>query len=321
MEGITVIWGGSDSRFRYIVLMTVFVLMQTIVVNSGFTEAQPQKDPATVMVGVRLVNIEKVDLASNSYRPDFYIWFIFNASEISLADVKDFEFINGAPTMYEIYANETDGFLEYRAKGDFVKTFDCSKYPFDSHDLVVEVEHKNMNTSYLVYTTDPDSSVDGGVNVVGFEIERFETYIVEHVFSGTEFSKFVFCVTTQRPMLSSFIKSVLPISIITSISLLAFFIPPHRFFERMSIGVTTLLSATAFHLSLISGLPPTGYLTLADRIMISVYVIFLFNLATSVYLMKLVEAKKADEAASFDARAEKILVLLIIALVAVQFLF
>jgi len=317
------IWNsGSDLRLRYIVLMFAFILTQVILANSiGFTGAKSLEDPATVMVGVRLVNIEKVDLASNSYRLDFYIWFIFNASEIRLADVRDFEFINGAPSMYEIYANETDGFLEYRAKGDFVKTFDCSRYPFDSHRLAVEVEHKNMNTSYLVYTPDPDSSVDGGVNVVGFDLKGFETSVVEHAFSGTVFSKFVFDVTASRPVMSSFIKSVLPISIITSISLLAFFIPPQRFTERISIGVTTLLSATAFHLSLISGLPPTGYLTLADRIMIAVYAVFLFNLATSVYLMKLVEAKKAEEAARFDDRAEMILVVLIIALVAVQFFF
>ena len=40
--------------------------------------------PARVEVGVWLVNVEKVDLSANSYRLDFYLWFKFNPSEISL---------------------------------------------------------------------------------------------------------------------------------------------------------------------------------------------------------------------------------------------
>ncbi|MEM1575234.1 MAG: hypothetical protein QXF09_03745 [Nitrososphaerota archaeon] len=52
------------------------------------------------------------------------------------------------------------------------------------------------------------------------------------------------------------------------------------------------MSATAFHLALLSGIPPIGYLTLADRIMLIIYAIFLYNLSVSVYIMKLVDAKK-----------------------------
>jgi len=60
--------------------------------------------------------------------------------------------------------------------------------------------------------------------------------------------------------------------------------------------VTTLLSATAFHLALLSGIPPVGYLTSADRMMLSIYTIFLYNLSASVYIMRLVDAKKTEEA-------------------------
>jgi len=56
--------------------------------------SEPQKSPAKVYAGVWLVNVEKVDLSASSYRLDFYLWFRFNPSEISLADVKKFEFNN-----------------------------------------------------------------------------------------------------------------------------------------------------------------------------------------------------------------------------------
>jgi hypothetical protein len=89
-----------------------------------------------------------VDLAASSYKLDFYLWFRFNSSEIGLDEVKEFEFTNGFPTKYEIYADEEQGYLEYRVRGDFIKTFDFTRYPYETHELTVELEHKNLNASY-----------------------------------------------------------------------------------------------------------------------------------------------------------------------------
>jgi len=276
----------------------------------------PAESPATVEVGVWLVNVEKVDLAANSYKLDFYLWFRFNSSEISADNVTNFEFVNGAPSMY-VVSKEQD-YLEYRVRGDFIKTFDFRQYPFETHTLAVELEHKNLDISHLIFKEDPASKVDEAVNVAGWSVGDFETSVIEHSYGEETYSRFVFSITLGRPTLSAFVKSVLPITVITTISLLAFFISPQNFSQRIGLGVTTLLSATAFHLSLLSGIPPTGYLTLADRIMLSVYIIFLYNLSASVYIMRLVDAKKTEEAAKFNSKALKTLPILIIILVAVQ---
>lgn len=274
--------------------------------------------PANVEVGVWLVNVEKVDLAASSYRLDFYLWFKFNSSEIGLEEVKDFEFTNGFPTKYEIYSDEENGYLEYRVRGDFIKTFDFTRYPYETHELAVELEHKALNVSYLSFEVDPTSNVDEDVNVAGWNIGTFETLVTEHSYDDETYSRFVFSITLKRPAVSSFIKSVLPVAVITTISLLAFFISPQNFAQRIGLGVTTLLSATAFHLSLLSGIPPTGYLTLADRMMLSIYTIFLYNLSASVYIMKLVDAKKTEQAQKFNKKALKILPILIIVLTIAQ---
>ncbi|MBX5327119.1 MAG: hypothetical protein ACQXXH_08440 [Candidatus Bathyarchaeia archaeon] len=278
----------------------------------------PSGTPTNIRVGVLLVNVEKVDLSANSYRLDFYLWFTFNPLEISLEQVKDFEFVNGAPTKYVVYENETQGYLEYRVRGDFIRTFDFTRYPFEAHELAVELEHKNFNISRVVFEEDPTSYIEETANVAGWNLEDFQISVTEHAYGEDTYSRFVFSVTLKRPTLSSFIKSVLPISVITAISLLAFFISPQNFAQRIGLGVTTLLSATAFHLSLISGIPPTGYLTLADRMMLSIYTIFLYNLSASVYIMKLVDSKKPDEAAKFNRKALRFLPILIITLIIIQ---
>lgn len=283
-------------------------------------EAEENQKSVKLEVGVWLVNVEKVDLSASSYRLDFYLWFKFNPREISLAEVKEFEFINGLPTKYEVKVDGERGYLEYRVKGDFIKTFDFSKYPYETHTLTVELEHKSLNASKLVFKADPTSSVDEGVNIAGWEISEFKTYVVEHSYGDNVHSRFIFSLQIKRPTLSSFVKSVLPVTVITTISLLAFLISPQNFSQRIGLGVTTLMSATTFHLALLSGIPPVGYLTLADKMMISIYVIFLYNLSVSVYIMRLVDMKKIDEAQKFNGKAAKLLPALIIALVAVQLL-
>jgi hypothetical protein len=85
--------------------------------------------------------------------------------------------------------------------------------------------------------------------------------------------------------------------------------------QKMVLGITTLLSAAAFHLSLLSGIPPTGYLTLADRMMISVYILFPFNIGSAVYLMKLSRANKKEQATVYNKKAQRMLPIIIAALV------
>jgi len=271
-----------------------------------------------VEVGVWLVNVEKIDLSASSYRLDFYLWFRFDPSEISLNEVKEFEFVNGFPTKYEVEVDSANGYLEYRIRGDFIKTFDFTRYPYETHELTVELEHKSLNASYLSFAADPSSNVDDEVNVAGWEIGEFETFVTEHSYGDEAYSRFVFSIQLKRPALSAFVKSVLPVAVITTISLLAFFISPQNFSQRIGLGVTTLMSATAFHLSLLSGIPPVGYLTLADRMMLSVYTIFLYNLSASVYIMKLVDVKKTEESKKFNNKALKFLAALILALIVIQ---
>ncbi|MEM3406910.1 MAG: hypothetical protein QXM07_04590 [Nitrososphaerota archaeon] len=299
-----------------LLLLITLALFSILMCNARAVNSS--SNSTNVRVGVWLVNVEKIDLAASSYRLDFYLWFRFNSSEMSLDDVKEFEFVNGYPTKYEIYSSEEHGYLEYRVRGDFIKTFDFSQYPFETHKLTIELEHKNLNASYLSFEIDQTSNVDETVNVAGWEIGGFEASVTEHSYGNEAYSRFVFSITLKRPLISSFIKSVLPIAVITTISLLAFVISPQNFAQRISLGVTTLMSATAFHLALLSGIPPIGYLTLADRMMLIIYAIFLYNLSVSVYIMKLVDAKKTEEAQVFNKRALKILPIIIMVLIIAQ---
>ena len=296
-----------------------FFLFSVILVSLPQIGKVKAETATEVEVGIWLVNVEKVDLAASSFKLDFYLWFNFDPSQISLMDIKEFEFINGAPTKYEIAAEPEKGYLEYRVRGDFIKTFDFTHYPFENQDLSIQLEHKALNSSQLLYVSE-SATIDPEATVTGWNIVNFDTIIDEHSYGAESYSRFNSKLILERPIVSAFIKSVLPISVITTIALLAFFISPNNFAQRIGLGVTTLLSATAFHLSLVNGIPPTGYLTFADRMMIGIYVLFLYNLSVSVYIMRLVDKKRIEEATKFNQKALKILPILIITVIIVLIL-
>ncbi len=100
---------------RILLLLVALALFPILMCNVRTVNSSG--NPASVRVGVWLVNVEKIDLAASSYRLDFYLWFRFNSSEIGLEDVKEFEFVNGYPTKYKIYSSEDQGYLEYRVRG------------------------------------------------------------------------------------------------------------------------------------------------------------------------------------------------------------
>lgn len=155
-------------------------------------------EPVYVKVGVWLNNIEKVDLSGNSYRLDFYLWFSFDPFQISLDDVRHFEFINGSPIKIEIDSNSS--YLEYRVKGDFITSFDFSQYPFDSHSLPVQLEHNSHDITQLVYELDPKSGTEKSANVAGWNLGALQTEVVEHTYPDQTFSRFTFSVTIAKPL-------------------------------------------------------------------------------------------------------------------------
>lgn len=148
---------------------------------------EPSGGPARVKVGVWLVNVEKVDLSSNNYRLDFYLWFKFDPSEISLDQLKAFEFINGAPTKYEVIADEDAGYLEYRVRGDFITSFDFSNYQFERHEIPVKVEHTKLDVNKIVFEIDPTSNIDPEATVSGWNLGGFKTEVSQHAYGAEVF--------------------------------------------------------------------------------------------------------------------------------------
>ncbi|MFH1821320.1 MAG: hypothetical protein ABH852_02625 [Methanobacteriota archaeon] len=291
--------------------IAALILVFSVLFLSQANTTAAQGEPGEIRVGVWINNIEKVDIPSQTFTIDFYIWFKYH-------EIKpDVEFLKGTPRMDLIREEQRakENYLEYRVRGVYVESLDFRGFPLEEHFLTVELEDKNHDISELVFELDlEESGLDPKLEVSGWEVKDFQLYVVEHAYPDESFSRFVFGVTVYRSKISAALKNFLPIIIITLISLLTFSISIKNFGQRVGICVSTLMAAVAYHIAALSGLPALGYLTLFDRIMLVVYTLFLYNLIVSVQGMKLVEAGKVKQAEKFETRMQNLLLPLTIVL-------
>ncbi len=260
--------------------------------------AAAQSDP-TVTAGILLLDVQQVNLNSGTFSADFYLWFNSTGSPQTV----QYELINGQATSVTVDANSST-YQEYRIVGTFTSSLDFSNFPFDNHSLSIQVESRNLPSSQLTFVPDAKGSgVDPSVTLVGWNLLGSSIQAAPHVYSATQtFSRLTFTFTIGRPAIQSFMANVFPIVLITLISLLAFFLPPTRSFERILIGVTTLIAAVEFNLSLLGQIPPANYLTIADKMMITVYALFLYSIGVTIVLARQVENKDFERAKRLNTK-------------------
>jgi hypothetical protein len=269
--------------------------------NPAHAQQAPPSAPSggRVTAGILLLGIQQVNLNSGTFGADFYLWFNSTGNPQTV----QYELINGQTTSVTVDANSST-YQEYRIVGTFANNLDFSNFPFDNHSLSIQVESKNLQSSQLTFVPDTaGSGVDPSVSLVGWNLLGSSIQAAPHAYSASQsFSRLTFAFTIGRPAVQSFMSNVFPIVLITLISLTAFFLPPTRSFERILIGVTTLIAAVQFSSSLLGQIPPVNYLTIADKMMITVYALFLYSIGVTIVLARQVENKDFERAKRLNTK-------------------
>ena len=244
-------------------------------------------EPVKVYVGVYVLNLGKFELATGAYTVDFYL----SLRSQEPVEMGDFEFMNGrAATVDKLIDTPTEKF--YRIQANLSQNLDLRRYPFDEHLLTIEIEDKRRTVDELVYVVDEQScGVDPGVIVVGWRLAGWEAKVLAHDYEiyGETYSRFVFGLRIQRVILNAVIKSFLPIACMVLVGFLSLLLAPDKVTTRLSLNISTLLGAVMFHVNLTASIPPVGYLTLADRIMIVTYVVLVVILFSGVAILRWAE--------------------------------
>jgi len=245
--------------------------------------------PTQYNVTVYLTNIWKVDLQSGTFDADF--WYIVKSQDVDFTagHLPPVGFSNGIIKDYsQEYVDKH--YYEVNVYGTFFTNMDFHQYPFEKLTLPIVVEPLTpcyTNTTVFV----PDSSsfgVDPKATVSGWNISEEKQIVTEYLYPGVSsgFARYVATFETSHPSMNSFIKTIMPVTLITGLSLLIFWIP-ENFTPRIYLTAPLLLALVALHVNTLKDLPSLSYLTIFDKVMVIDYALFANAIVSLAIQMRL----------------------------------
>lgn len=281
--------------------------------------------PRRVYVGAYAFNVPQLDLSSNAYLIDFWLWFRWHGNDID--PTRSYEFMN----LYEgwdvlrqpIYTDDNnnpraeslgDGwyYQVFHVQARFGKPFDVRAYPFDMQTLTIAIEDGDQTTGDMVYVPDPGTTaVDPQLEIPGWLLDHVSATTSETVYptnfgdprrpvGADRYSRFSYSIHLKRPVVGYLATTLLPIAIVMLITLVVFMIPSRYFEGRLGLGITSLISAVALQLTAAGDLPKTGYLVLLDHVYNLCYLVIFVATVESVIAVRIADGGDEARAALVD---------------------
>lgn len=260
--------------------------------------ATPQPGRAEVKIGVYINDIQSIDLHSYSFVADIYIW--FRDSDPALVPGQSFEWMNMfAPddhvqtAIYPEPQPQPDGsrYEVFRHQGPFAAKFSIGTYPFDRHDLTIEIEDQEWDANSLVYSVD-SVTINPDITLPGFIIGQPALEVVNRPYptafgdlatpTPSPYSRAIVTIPISRPMWSGITKSLLPVFIVVLVAAAALLLHPTHIEARVGLSITALLTLVALQFSAMASLPEVGYLLMLDQIYLASYAFVLLVVAVLV---------------------------------------
>jgi hypothetical protein len=271
--------------------------------------------PARVKIGVYINDIQSIDLNTYSFVGDVYVW--FRDTDPQLVPGTTFEWMNMfAPddhvqtTIYEVPQKEPDGseYQVFRHQGPFAAKFSIRTFPFDQHELTIEIEDREFDAGRLVYEAD-EVSMNPEIALPGFILGKPQLTIENRPYptafgdvanpTPAPYSRAIVSIPISRPVWSGIIKALLPVFLVVLVAAAALLLSPEHVEARVGLSITALLTLVALQLAATQGLPDVGYLLMLDQIYLASYAFVLLVVALLVLTTSQEDrAQKAGAAAS-----------------------
>lgn len=291
--------------------------------GSYVTTDTPPASAQQVTVGFYPVSVYQLDMASNTYYVDTYVWLRWKGD---IDPTGTIEFTN----MVEEWGKQQENLLSepkvlpdgskyqiMRVEGRFVQPFSLADYPLDKQKLSIMVEDTTNGADALSYVIDKDSSgIGDSLQIPGWKLAGWTSQIFKHEY-GTKFgedatpsaySAAQFSINISRPLSFFFWKLLLPLFIVLGAALSALLIRPQDLDVRSALPAGALLTAIFLQKSYSDGLPDLGYLILMDKIYLVVYALIVLTLIRAIFAYKATTDADANVVKQVHAADKKLLV-------------
>ncbi len=322
---------------RFLAFLTALVFST----SPGFAEigkmgtyAEVEAPPASaqqVTIGFYPLSIYQLDMASNTYYIDTYMWLRWKGDIDPTATL---EFTN----MVEEWGKQQENLLTepkiladgskyqfMRVEGRFVQPFSLSDYPLDKQKLSIMVEDTTNGANTVSYVFDKDSTGIGeSMQVPGWTLNGWSSRTLVHDY-GTKFgeeetpstySAAEFSIDISRPLSFFYWKLLLPLFIVFSAAIAALLIRPQDLDVRTALPAGALLTAIFLQKSYSDSLPDLGYLILMDRIYLVAYALIVGTLIRAILAYRATEGANDKRMKQIVETDRRILALQLLAFVA-----
>jgi hypothetical protein len=261
----------------FIMLLPLFTIPTYAQTDDEDTLFVPD-DPVIYNIGVDLISVGVIDRESG--QSDLIFWLTIVSDDIDFTEnppPDDWDLTNG----YVIDMTGTNiepHFYKTKIRGSFFSDVDFRNYPYDEINLAIHIEpYFPLVTNQVVFKVNEDYSLvnPDTVSVPGWSMGEptFSSYTTTYPWG--DFTHFEANFPIETSPVNVFIKKLLPPIILAFFAFGTFIMSSNTLQNRIAVVVTCLIGSLFFHaIFLLGELPPISYLTLADKMMIAIYTVF-----------------------------------------------
>ncbi|MFZ4639897.1 MAG: hypothetical protein ACOYMP_05790 [Nodosilinea sp.] len=262
--------------------------------------SQPTPGAEVVETGVYVNNLYDLNVSSNTYYLDTYIWFKWNGK---INPLENLELTNAVEEwgLTQTVLQEESGQLpdgrQYQimhVEGRFVHPFQLSRFPLDRQRLAITIENSLYPADKLVYVPDQQQSgYSETLAVPGWQLRGFNLQSLVHDYKTNfgeplpangkaTYSALRYELATERPVSYFTWKLLLPLVIVLISGWGAFLLSPRYTDSRIALPVTALLTTVFLQQSYGDSIPDVGYLVLLDKIYALAYVLIILSILEAI---------------------------------------
>jgi ABC-type branched-subunit amino acid transport system substrate-binding protein len=308
-----------------------------------------------VYSGVFLNEISHIDLPRSSFGADFYVWLRFarNAGADSL-DPTDINFPNMLSGSFNAARPAEQGEMPdgtvyrlWRVQGEFRNDFDLHNFPFDRQRLELPFFNARGASDRIVYVLDRRTGVGGGATLAkGSQIspiasptafddltqwralggtERRENLVTSSSLgdprrvateSFRELSGFIASFEVKRLALSTVVKTLMPLLLMTLIIYTTLHFPPVLIKEKVTVAVTGALSGAVLLVAINSQLGSVGYTIAIEYAFFVFFGLTTFSIVAALMAQHLRHTKRDRLAVATEVGTRLVFALAVMAVVA-----
>lgn len=253
-------------------------------------------------IGLRITSVNKIDVLKETWELEGILT-VASKARLRKCEAKAIdEFF---PSGHVTKADEKD---EYQANGMEVREckitlehssdINVARYPFDQHDLDIEVGDEGEAIDGVEFKLSPNPELTGAapnMRLAGWDIGKLtgqqEHSVDKH--TGAPVTKVVFYLHVRRPLVASFVKGFLAVVFQLLIALVALVLAVKNAPNRLALATGALIATATAH-NQVSSQVGVSYLTTADKFFFLCYFLLLTNVVLTALMIRAEEAKNTE---------------------------